>query len=101
MIRDSLEPAIELTDLRRAWGPINLENYANKLARPDLDLHVVLAKRDKVVLPELSERFMGRLKDAGARPNILELNCGHYSLALPPHIFWAGLSLQRLLRRGH
>ncbi|TIW12110.1 MAG: dienelactone hydrolase-related enzyme [Mesorhizobium sp.] len=100
LIRDSLEPEIELTDLRRAWGPLNLENYAHSLARPDLDLQVVLAKRDKVVLPELSERFMQRLKDAGARPNILELNCGHYSLAMPPYILLAGLSLKRLLRRG-
>ncbi|RWP57420.1 dienelactone hydrolase-related enzyme [Mesorhizobium sp.] len=99
-IRYSLEPEIELTDLRRAWGPLNLENYAHSLARPDLDLHVVLAKRDKVVLPELSERFMQRLKDAGARPNILKLNCGHYSLAMPPYILLAGLSLKRLLRRG-
>jgi len=97
LIRDSLEPEIELTDLRRAWGPLNLENYAHSLARPDLDVHVVLAKRDKVVLPELSERFMQRLKDAGARPNILELNCGHYSLAMPPYILLAGLSLKRFL----
>ncbi|MER9304219.1 dienelactone hydrolase-related enzyme [Mesorhizobium sp. M0496] len=99
-IRASLEPEIELTGLRRAWGPLNLENYAHSLARPDLDLQVVLAKRDKVVLPALSERFMQRLKDAGARPNILELNCGHYSLAMPPYILLAGLSLKRLLRRG-
>ena len=101
LIRESLEPEIELPDLRRAWAPINLENYAHRLARPDLDLQVVLAKRDKVVLPELSERFVARLKDAGARPDILELNCGHYSLALPPHIVWAGLSLRRLLQHGH
>ncbi|RWB39740.1 MAG: dienelactone hydrolase-related enzyme [Mesorhizobium sp.] len=99
-IRDSLEPEVELTDLRRAWGPLNLENYAHSLARPDLDLQVVLAKRDKVVLPELSQRFMQRLKDAGARPNILELNCGHYSLAMPPYILLAGLSLKRVLRRA-
>ncbi|MBL8577263.1 MAG: dienelactone hydrolase-related enzyme [Mesorhizobium sp.] len=99
-IRDSLEPEIELTDLRRAWAPLNLENYTHGLARPDLDLQVVLAKRDKVVLPELSERFMQRLKDAGARPDLLELNCGHYSLAIPPYSLLAGLSLKRLLRRG-
>ncbi|RWE21471.1 MAG: dienelactone hydrolase-related enzyme [Mesorhizobium sp.] len=96
-IRDSLEPEVELTDLRRAWGPLNLENYANNLARPDLDLHIVLAKRDKVVLPALSERFMLRLEDAGARPTILELSCGHYSLAMPPYILLAGLSLKRFL----
>ncbi|NTI52842.1 dienelactone hydrolase-related enzyme [Agrobacterium rhizogenes] len=96
-IRESLEPEIKLTDLRRAWAPLNLENYAHNLARRDLDLHVVLAKRDKVVLPELSQRFMKRLKDAGAQPNILELNCGHYSLGMPPYILLAGLSLKRFL----
>ncbi|MGX5805375.1 alpha/beta fold hydrolase [Bradyrhizobium sp. Arg314] len=97
LIRDSLEPEILLTDLRRAWGSLNLENYAPSLARPDLDLHVVLAKRDKVVLPELSERFIQKLNGAGARLNILELNCGHYSLAMPPYILLAGLSLKRFL----
>ncbi|MGO4569464.1 alpha/beta fold hydrolase [Rhizobium sp. 2YAF20] len=96
-IRESLEPVIDLTDLRRAWGPLNLENYTHNLARTDLELHVVLAKRDKVVLPEISQRFMQRLKAVGARPNILELNCGHYSLGMPPHILLAGLSLKRFL----
>jgi hypothetical protein len=96
-IRDSLEPAIELKDLRRAWGPLNLENYTHNLARRGLHLHVVLARRDKVVLPQLSKRFMERLTDAGAKPNILELSCGHYSLAMPPYILSAGLSLKRFL----
>lgn len=99
-IRDSLETGIDLTDLRRAWGPLSLENYAHNLARPGLVLHIVLAKRDKVVLPVLSANLMQKLKEAGARPNILELNCGHYSLAMPPYILLAGLSLRRLLRRG-
>ncbi|MBS3651899.1 alpha/beta hydrolase family protein [Pseudaminobacter sp. 19-2017] len=99
-IRDSLEPEVHLANLRRAWAPLNLENYAHRLARPDLALHVVLAKRDKVVLPELSARFIEKLTDTGARPNVLELNCGHYSLAMPPYILLAGLSLKRLLRRG-
>lgn len=96
-IRDSLAPEIDLTHLERAWGPLNLENYAHRLARPDLALLVVLAERDKVVLPELSASFMQKLKDDGARPNVLELNCGHYSLALPPYILLAGLSLKRFL----
>ena len=98
-IRDSLNSLVGLNELRRAWGPLNLENYAGNLARPGLDLHVVLAKRDRVVLPELSQRFMRRLRDAGARPDILELNCGHYSLGIPPYILLAGLSLKRFLSR--
>jgi dienelactone hydrolase len=100
-IRQSLEPAIHLTDLRRAWGPLNLENCVDRLARTDLDLQIVLAQRDTVVLPELSERFIARLERAGANPEIQKLNCGHYSLALPPYILSAGLNLKRLLKRGH
>lgn len=99
-IRQSLEADVELSDLRRAWGPINQENYAAKLARPELDLQLVLAKRDKVVVPELSHRFLQSLKDAGCNPDVLELNCGHYSLALPPHILFAGIGLNRLLKSG-
>ena len=74
-----------------------MENYAHRLGRPGLALHVVLAKRDKVVLPELAASFMQKLEDTGAQPNILELNCGHYSLAMPPYILLAGLSLKRFL----
>ncbi|MDJ0826952.1 MAG: dienelactone hydrolase-related enzyme [Rhodobacter sp.] len=100
-IRESLEPAIDLESLRRAWGPLDQEKHAHRLARPDLDLQVVLARRDTVVLPDLSRRLIQRLKDAGARPAILELNCGHYSLSMPPYLVWAGLSVTRLLQRGH
>jgi len=96
-IRESVESEIKLTDLRRAWAPLNLENYARQLARMDLCLHVVLAERDKVVLPELSQRFIQSLRDAGTQPSILELNCGHYSLGMPPYILWAGFSLKRFL----
>ena len=99
-IRKSLELEIDLANLRTAWGPINLENYVDRLARPDLDLQVVLAKRDKVVLPELSHRFLQTLHDAGGSPDILELNCGHYSLAWPPNILFAGLRLRRFLMRN-
>jgi pimeloyl-ACP methyl ester carboxylesterase len=37
-IRESLEPAIVSPNLRKPWGPINLENYVERLARPDLDV---------------------------------------------------------------
>ena len=100
LIRASLEPEIGLRDLNRAWGPINLENYSHRLARRELDLQVVLAKRDKVVLPELSERFIGRLNDSGVTPDILRLNCGHYSLALPPYSLRAGSALMGFTKRN-
>lgn len=96
-IRSSLEQEIELAYLRQAWSPLNLQNYVLRLARPELDLQVVLAKRDKVVLPELSHSLLLGLENAGSRPQTLRLNCGHYSLAKLPYILHAGLSLKRFL----
>ncbi|RMC30189.1 hypothetical protein [Paracoccus alkanivorans] len=86
--------------LRRAWSPLNLENNSDRLVRSNLDLHVVIAERDKVILPEVSDSFVQSLKDAGAVPEMLRLNCGHYSLALPPYIFRSGWGLKRFLMAG-
>jgi pimeloyl-ACP methyl ester carboxylesterase len=99
-IRASLEAEVGLADLRRAWASLNLENYADKLARTDLELQFVFATRDTVVLPELSRQLVAKLRTTGVTPDILELNCGHYSLSLPPYVIRAGLSVLRLLSRS-
>jgi hypothetical protein len=70
------------------------------LARPDLDLQFIFATRDTVVLPELSRQLVAKLKTVGVAPGILGLNCGHYSLSLPPYVIRAGLSVLRLLSRS-
>jgi len=96
-IRESFEPTIDLCHLHRAWAPLDLGNYAYSLARPDLDIQIVLAKRDRVVLPELSATLLERLYSAGVQPDVLQLNCGHYSLAIPPYILRAGINLKRFV----
>ncbi len=98
--RANLEAEVGLADLRSAWSPLNLENYADKLARTDLDLQFVFAKRDTVVLPELSWQRVAKPKTVGVAPGILELNCGHYWLSLPPNVICAGLSVVRFLSRS-
>lgn len=97
LIRKSLETKITVSELNRAWGLVNLENYAVRLARKDLDLQIVMAKRDEVVLPDISHRFLSGLKQAGATPNSRTLGCGHYSLGLPPYSLLAGFGLFRFL----
>lgn len=98
-IRKSLEPHLTLAQLQRAWAPLNLENHVDRLARPSLELHFILASRDTVVLPDLSERLLQRLESARARLSVMRLNCGHYSLGRPPYILGAGWSLKRFLLR--
>lgn len=97
LVRCDLEREISLTDLRRAWAPLDLENYAHRLARSRLDLHAVVAKRDKVVLPTVTEGLWQRLKEVNLSPHVLNLNCGHYSLAIAPYFLQAGVSLTRFL----
>ena len=99
-IRASLQDQMQLTELRRAWSPLGLDSYVDKLARPGLALQLVLAKRDTVVLPELSERLIAKLREAEVEPGVLDLNCGHYSLTLPPYIVLAGSTILRLLKRN-
>lgn len=96
-IRLSLEPEIHLTDLKKAWAPLNLENYVRRLARPGLDVQLILARRDTVVLPEISEGLIRGLRDAGGQPQVLRINCGHYSLGKLPYIIFAGLTARRFL----
>lgn len=100
-ISESLKANIDIHDLRRAWGPLNMANFAERLARPGLSLQIVIAKRDTVVLPELSRDFINTLVDFGAKPNVIKLNCGHYSLGIPPFILWAGWKLKRFLGSPH
>ena len=75
-----------------------LYGHFDRSLRVEGALQLVLAKRDTVVVPDLSHMFIQRLRASGADPDVLELNCGHYSLALPPHILIAGLRLLGLLK---
>lgn len=97
-IRMQLEASICLADLNAAWRPLNLEDYSVRLARNGLALQVVVAERDKVVLPCLSERLIARLRDFGAEPDVVRLNCGHYSIARLPYVLFAGTRLASFLR---
>jgi len=97
-IKESLKPSITLFNLRQAWAPLNLANHVRGFARPDLKLHIVLAKRDTVVLPALSDSFIKALEAGRVIPSVFKLNCGHYSLGRPPYILAAGLSLKQQLQ---
>ena len=97
-IRSSLDPCIALDELRQAWLPLDLCNGASRLARPGLKIQMILAERDRVVLPEISDRLVEGLRAAGVSLEVHALNCGHYSFALPPYALRAGLHLRRFLK---
>lgn len=96
-IHESLEGTISLTEFQQAWLPLDLGHHAGSLSRNDLHLQLVLGKRDTVVLPALSHRLTEKLTSHGANLDVLSLNCGHYSLTLPPYILWAGRVVTQLI----
>lgn len=97
-IRESLEGHIELADLRKAWAPLDMENFAYQLARPGLELQIVIAKRDRVVIPKLSRDFIYSLERANVKTDIIQINCGHYSMGIPPFVLLAGWALKKFLK---
>lgn len=97
-IRSSLEGQIDTKQLNAVWNLLNLENYTRQLARPGLEVQIVVATRDTVVLPHLAESLIARLHQAGANVDTLRLNCGHYSFSMPPYILPAGVRTMRFLQ---
>lgn len=99
LVRESLETNVTLEQLRRAWCTLDLNHYADKLSRPDLQIQFVLAQRDQVIRPEISEEFVSRLRDANANIGIRHVNCGHRSLGRFPHNLFALQAMLSFLRR--
>lgn len=98
-IHESLHSHIALADLRSAWSPINLENYADRLAKRDIDIQIVLASRDNVMPPSVSKALLRSFDDANVSYRLLELNSGHYTLGLPYYTVRSGLKLLSQLFR--
>lgn len=84
MIKQSIEEHMTLEQLRRIWAPFDLTNYSTLLTRKGLQMYILLAKRDTVVIPELSTKYIQSLYDSGGSPKIHRLNCGHYTLGKFP-----------------
>lgn len=99
-IRSKLETHMGRSELRAAWEAINLENYSSKLARNGLDVHFVVAKRDLIVPPSLSERYISKLAFEGAVPSVMRLNCGHSSFSLLPYSLLGAFGLVRFLKKA-
>jgi dienelactone hydrolase len=86
-IRQSLEAAIGLEELKRAWAILSPITYVEKLRIPVL---VVSGRLDTVFLPYLTERLVEAYRRCGVRCRWHRYACGHYTLGVPP---WNVLSL--------
>lgn len=97
-IQKELEAHVDLETLKRIWAPFNLETYAPLLARPGLNMHLILAKRDKAILPQISRKYLKVLEESGVDTSVFELNCGHYTLGFLPYALRVAVRLTKIFR---
>lgn len=98
-IRQSFDGMISQEQLNMAWAPLNIENYVDRLKQNRVNLQLIFAARDKVVLPELSKTLVDRISRSRLSAESAWLNAGHYSIALPPFGIRASLMLLRFFHR--
>lgn len=94
-IKAVLSDNITLDQLRQAWVPFDLSHQARSLARPELEIQIIFAKRDKVVVPALTSQLIGTISETKTIRSIVPVNCGHYSLARAPFSLWTAFHLSR------
>lgn len=92
-IRQSLEGAISLADLRDCWQAISPVNYLRKYADLPKKPHFVYTKYDTTFLPEFSEYIVDEIRNHGVDMNVTVLPCGHYTLGEAPFKFIVGYKI--------
>jgi dienelactone hydrolase len=93
-IRAAFSEVATLDQVRAVWSIISIGHFVNQLARKHHKILIISGRRDQVVRPYLTDRFVSSLRDAGGDCDWRVLNCGHYSMAvLPFNIMTLGLVL--------
>jgi hypothetical protein len=82
-VRLSLERRFTRDDVRAAWSIISPASHAAPLSARLDRLLIVSAERDTVFLPELTHRYVERLRRLGVSPTWVRYGCGHRTLGLP------------------
>jgi hypothetical protein len=82
-VRASLERAFTRDEVRSAWSIISPASYAARLSARLDRLLIVSGELDTVFAPELTRRYVERLRGFGLRPTWIQYGCGHYTLAMP------------------
>lgn len=92
-IKQSLEGAITLEELRDCWRAISPVHYLRKYAELPKKPHFIYTKYDTTFLPEFSEYIVNEIRDHGVDMNVSVLPCGHYTLGESPFKFIVGYKI--------
>jgi dienelactone hydrolase len=97
-IREGLETAITLEDLRHVWRAVSPMVYFDKFSRWPRRSLIIYAKYDMTFLPEFSEQVVEEFEKHNLDHKVVVLPCGHYTLGETPYKYMDGWQLSRFLR---
>ena len=89
-IREGIEGAIGLDQLRESWMAISPVSYMERYAAHAKKSLFIYTRYDTTFLPELSEDVIRRVRQSGMDSKVLLLPCGHYTLGMTPFKFIDG-----------
>jgi dienelactone hydrolase len=97
-IRQGLEPAIDLENLRHVWRAVSPMVYFDKFSRWPRRSLIIYAKYDMTFLPEFSEQVVEEFEKHKLDHKVVVLPCGHYTLGETPYKYMDGWQLVNFLR---
>ena len=100
-VKRAIEVHATLKQIQDVWSIISTEPFAAQLARRDHRCLIISGKRDQVVKPCLTSRFIERLREEKALFAWRRLGCGHYSLGMFPFNVVTFLMVAGFFRSGH
>jgi dienelactone hydrolase len=97
-IREGLEAAIDLENLRQVWRAVSPMVYFDKFSRWPRRSLIIYAKYDMTFLPKFSEQVVEQFEKHNLDHKVVVLPCGHYTLGETPYKYMDGWQLVSFLR---
>ncbi len=94
-VRQSLESAIDLEQLRFLWSPISPYPFIERLRGTRRKMLMLSGRYDTTFLPELSQQAYDELDRCGISKDRIWLPCGHYTMGRFPFNAMAGYHVVR------
>jgi dienelactone hydrolase len=99
-IRQSLESAVTIEQLRDSWMAISPPYYIERYARLKKKPLFMFARYDTTFPTRFSEQVIERARELGFEHKAVVLPCGHYTLGESPFKFIAGYQIVNFLKRN-
>lgn len=99
-IKESLESAVTLEDLREAWMVISPPHYIDRYATMKKKSLFIYARYDTTFPARFSEQVVKKARELKLDHKVVAMPCGHYTLGETPFKFIDGYHLCNFLKRN-